>query len=111
MDTVVDYRQAVKNILREYAEFTPSYGEFQSRLLFDEERSSYALLEFGWFEKGRVHGSIIHVDIINDKIWIQNDNTEAGIASELVEAGIPKDKIVLGFRPESVRPYTGFAVN
>lgn len=54
---------------------------------------------------------IIQVDIIGDKIWIQYDDTEEGIAHDLVEAGVPKHKIVLGFRPEQVRPHTGFAVN
>ena len=42
-------------------------------------------------------------------IRIQRDNTESGIARELVEAGIPKDRIVLGFRPPEVRPYTDYA--
>ena len=48
-------------------------------------------------------------DIIDDKVWIQYDGTEDGIADELIEAGIPQDKIVLGFRPPEIRPYTGFA--
>jgi len=49
-------------------------------------------------------------DIIDGKIWIQRDGTEYGIANELVEAGIPKEHIVLGFQSEEVRPYTDFAV-
>ncbi len=47
---------------------------------------------------------------INGKIWIQHDGTESGIADELEEAGIPKNKIVLGFRSPDVRKYTGYAV-
>jgi hypothetical protein len=31
--------------------------------------------------------------------------TERGVANDLVEAGVPKERIVLGFQP----PYTGFA--
>jgi hypothetical protein len=31
------------------------------------------------------------VDIINNKIWIQYDGTEQGIAGDLLAAGIPKD--------------------
>ena len=42
--------------------------------------------------------------------WIQQDGTEDGIATDLMVAGIPKERIVLGFkRPES-RKYTEFAV-
>jgi hypothetical protein len=35
---------------------------------------------------------------------------EVGIATELVEAGVPKEQIVLGFRPPEMRQYTEFAV-
>ncbi len=40
----------------------------------------------------------------------QNDSREEGIATELVEAGVPKEDIVLGFQPAKERPYTGFAI-
>jgi hypothetical protein len=57
-----------------------------------------------------VHGCVTHVQIIDNKIWIQRDGIEDGITDELVEAGIPKDEIVLGFQPSNVRPHTGYAV-
>lgn len=40
---------------------------------------------------------IIHVDIKDDKISIQRDGTEIGIANELMATGVPKEDIVLGF--------------
>ena len=46
----------------------------------------------------------------SDKIWIQFDGTSTGIALELVESGIPKEDIVLGFRPPHIRPRTGLGV-
>jgi hypothetical protein len=42
-------------------------------------------------------------------VWIQYDGTEEGIAGDMLEAEIPKEAIVLGFRPPEVRKYTGFA--
>lgn len=89
----------------------PAYGDIESKVIFDDDHGRYTLLEVGWDDSQYVHGSIIHVDIINDKIWIQYDGTEEGIARDLVDAGVPKEKIVLGFRPERLRPHTGFAVN
>jgi len=68
------------------------------------------MLQVGFHYDEYVHGAVIHVDIIEDKIWIQYDGTEDGIATDLVENGVPKETIVLGFRPPEVRPYTGFAV-
>ena len=47
----------------------------------------------------------------DNKIWIQRDGTEDGIANDLVSAGIPKDQIVLGFHPLEIRPYTEYAVS
>jgi hypothetical protein len=58
-----------------------------------------------------VHGAVIHIDLIGEKVWVQYDGTEEGVATELVEAGVPKESIVLGFRPPEIRPYTGFAIN
>lgn len=48
--------------------------------------------------------------ILNDKIWIQKDNTETGIANLLTEKGIPKKDIVLSFYPPAHRELTEFAV-
>jgi XisI protein len=42
--------------------------------------------------------------------WIQRDGTEHGIARELVEAGVTKDRIVLAFRSLEMRRMTDFAV-
>ena len=64
----------------------------------------------GWDNGRRVHGTTIHIDIIDDKIWIQYDGTESGVALDLVEAGVPRESIVLAFRPPEIRPHTGFAV-
>jgi hypothetical protein len=62
------------------------------------------------YDERRVHGSLIHVDIINDKLWIQRDGTEYGVANEFVDAGVPKDHIVLGFRSPEMRKITEFAI-
>ena len=35
---------------------------------------------------------------------------EDGVAEELVEAGIPRDHIVLAFRAPEIRKYTDYAV-
>ena len=42
-----------------------------------------------------IYGPVLHLDIIDNKIWIQQDGTEVGIANELVELGVPKQDIIL----------------
>jgi len=111
MDTQLKYQTLIKNILNEYAKYKPVFGEIDSRVSFDDEHGTYALLQVGWNGDEYVHGAVIHVDIIEDKIWIQYDGTEEGIATDLVDNGVPKEMIVLGFHPPEVRPYTGFSVS
>ncbi|MBV7337555.1 XisI protein [Chloroflexi bacterium TSY] len=52
----------------------------------------------------------LYVRIRNGKFWIEEDWTEEGIATHLVEAGVPKSDIVLGFHAPNMRPHTEFAV-
>lgn len=40
-----------------------------------------------------------HIDMIGDKVVIQENNTEELVKTELIEMGIPADKIELGFIP------------
>ena len=72
-------------------------------------RLHYLLMLVGRDGTRRVHGCLIHLDIIDDKIWIQRDGTEDGVADDLLNAGISKNQIVLGFQPPDIRPYTEFA--
>ncbi len=109
MDTPMKYQTVIKQLLQSYHEFL-SDEQANLRLLFDDERGEYALLDFGWRDKRYDHYAVLHVEVIADKIWIQCDNTERGIASEFVAMGVPKEKIVLGFRQPELRPYTGFGV-
>jgi hypothetical protein len=110
MDTGVDVRAVVKRILGEYAAIKPAYGEIETETIFDDEKGHYEVIRLGWDDHRRVHGCLLHVDIRGDKIWIQRDGTEEGIANELVEAGIPREQIVLAFHNPDTRKHTGFAV-
>jgi hypothetical protein len=110
MDTLDNYRQIIERILMEYAQLPYAYGQLERQLIIDRNANHYVLLTLGWENKQRAHGCLVHIDIIDDKIWIQRDGTEDGIANELVNNGISKSQIVLGFQPSDVRKYTDFAV-
>ncbi|BAU11123.1 FdxN element excision controlling factor protein [Leptolyngbya sp. NIES-3755] len=57
-----------------------------------------------------LHATPIHSSLVGGKIWVQYDDTEEGIAGDLMEAGVSRDDIVLGFRHPKLRQHTGFAV-
>ena len=109
MDTLDKYRKIIEQVLSDYAAVPYAYGEFETEIIFDQKHDRYLLVNVGWNNGRRVHGCIIHLDIIEEKIWIQRDGTENGIALDLEEAGVPKEDIVLGFREPELRPYTGYA--
>ncbi|MGC1305871.1 MAG: element excision factor XisI family protein [Phormidesmis sp.] len=53
----------------------------------------------------------MHLDIKDGKIWIQHDGTEAGIATQLLELGVPANDIVLAFHSPNMRKFTEFATH
>lgn len=110
MDTNLKYQTLIKDLLLQHAAIKPANGQIDSRVAFDDKYGNYVLIDVGWNKQKYVHGSILHLELVNDKIWIHYDGTEEGIATELVEAGVPKKDIILGFQPPKERPYTGFAV-
>jgi len=111
MDRIAQYRQIITQLLDEYAGYERPDSNIELETIFDTERDRYQLVALGWKRKKRVHGCIFHIDIKNGKVWLQHDATDAQIAEQLVEMGIPKEELVLAFYTENRRRYTGFAVN
>lgn len=108
MDTELKYQEIVERVLTEYAHIPYTYGNIQTLTVFDRVQQHYLLVNIGW-DNRRIHGVLVHIDIIEGKCWIQRDGTEEGIAYDLEAAGIPKEHIVLAFHPPEVRPQTGYA--
>ena len=111
MDTLSEDRRIIRSILSDFAAIPDAYENLRSEAIFDAEGDHYLLLTTGTDEDGRhVHYCAFHVDLIGGKFWVQHDATNRPIALELEDAGMPKSRIVLGFREPKVRPYTGYAV-
>ena len=97
-------------MLREYAQSQPAYGEIEVELIFDTERNHYQILHLGWHHNRWVHDCVIHLGIKNKKNWIFYNSTEHDIAADLVELGVIKQDIVLGFYPPFLREMSDYAV-
>lgn len=110
MDKLACYREIVRRVIEDYADPRPAHGNISTEIAIDPVRDHYEVLHVGWDGERRVHGSVVHIDIIGDKIWIQHDGTNRPVADELIAAGVPNDDIVLAFYPEDERQYTDFAV-
>lgn len=103
-------RTIIERVLHDYIHIPYAYGDLKAEAVFDRANDRYIVVTVGWDSGMRVYAVLVHIDVIGEKVWIQHDNTEDGIATELVQAGIPKERIVLGFRSPDVRQYTDFAV-
>lgn len=108
MATLNEYRKHIQNLLTQQAKQVWD-ERIQAETIFDTERDRYQLVYVGWRGSKRVYGTVLHLDIIDGKIWVQQDGTEVGIANQLVELGVPKTDIVLGFDPPKMRQHTEFA--
>lgn len=112
MDRLTRYRTLIEQILQQHADLMnsqPVPGE-EVDCVFDEQRDHYLLVKYGWPRGKRTHYTKIHARIVNGKIWIEEDMTEEGLANDLVEAGVPKEDIVLAFNPPELRYRTEFAI-
>jgi len=112
MDKTTHYRRLIKDLLTKHADLVSRQLEtgMQTRLIFDDERNEYLWLQIGWTNQHHVHGATLHIRLHNGKIWIEQDWTEDGIATELLKAGVPKNDIVLAFHEPEMRAMTEFAV-
>ena len=108
MDKLEQYRHYVQQILTAYSRHKPAYGEIEVETIFDKERDHYQIVYLGWKQKRWIHTCAIHIDIKNEQIWIQWNGTEKDIAAELVEMGVSKEDIVIGFHPPHLRRLSNF---
>jgi len=112
MDKLELYRQLLKKILTDYYQWVAGASNSQDEncLIIDENRDHYLLLFLGWSHKKKTNNTHIYIRIKNQKIWIEEDWTEEGIANELLREGVPKEDIVLAFYPPEERKLTDFAI-
>ncbi len=108
MEKVVSYREYVQKLLNQYAADDLSNDEVEVQLIFDTERDRYQWMNVGWEQFNRIYRCIVHLDIKDGKIWLQQNLTDRNPADELVEMGVPREDIVLGLQPPFKRQYSEY---
>jgi hypothetical protein len=109
MDKLTEYRNIVQALVRGYGCGPKSDGSVEYESIIDPVGDHYEIMSVGWQGQERVHSCLLHIDLKNDKIWIQYDGIEGGVADRLVAAGVPKQDIVLAFHSPFKRKFTEFA--
>ena len=91
--------------VRRYA--TPDARMFT---VFDRDDRHFLVMEEGWNGNKRIHTAFVHIELQNGLVLIQQDYTNHGIANDLVSAGIPRENIVLAYKPPALRTDVEYAV-
>ncbi|MGB3694087.1 MAG: XisI protein [Spirulinaceae cyanobacterium] len=107
---VLDYSQLIEEIIQRRYEKSSS-GQVQVEKVIDRDNQHYLLIQVGWMNNKCYYGCLLHLDVIDGKIYIQQNNTEDLIAQRLVDLGVPKTDIVLGFHAPFERQFTEYALS
>jgi hypothetical protein len=85
-------------------------GKIRYEAIFDDDHERYQIIAIGWNNNKQILRPVVMIELINDLVWVQADNTDYNVAGDLVDRGIPVGQIVLGFQLPQERRLSGFAI-
>jgi XisI protein len=110
MDKLMHYQKTLHQLLQKQVDDAqPHLTDALVQAVFDDKHGHYLLIHNGWIHNKRNYGCFLHLSLRNQKVYIEYDGTELGFALLLLQAGIPKEDIVLAFQSPAKRIYSGFA--
>ncbi|WP_395090507.1 element excision factor XisI family protein [Armatimonas sp.] len=109
MDSLNHLRDVIRQVFMSWEELAKQGIGFHVVTFLDTQNDRYLLQQVQTTGERYQSQTLAHLEIRDNKIWILTDNTEQGIATELVAAGLEKSQIVLGFYPPRVRLRGEFA--
>lgn len=111
MDYLKKHKEIVLDLFTEYAAYPYEPNGVSYQIIQDEVNHHYLLVRHGMIDYQRIYAVVYHVDLVGDKIWVQNDITEEAIANKLVDRGISKACVVIGYFSRKKRQLGEFAVD
>ncbi len=110
MDKIGAYQAIITNFLEEIAARPYANApHIERQVVTDFIHHHYQLINVGWHRGRFAYSVLLHFDIRDGKVWVQQNGTEIEIADELIARGILPADIVLGFIPEAERALVKFA--
>lgn len=104
MDKLLKYKNIVRETVEYVAAISPSSKDVEVQKIIDDTNGHYLLFSVGWENNRWVYASFVHIDVKDSgRVWLQHDGTDLRIADELVQRGIPKSDIVIGFQAPHAR--------
>ena len=109
MDRLTLFRQTLRQIINEYHDYLPQQEGIDVVTICDDENGQYALLEVGWHYPQRIYNTLVHVQIKDKRIWVEQDWTKRGIVQDLLDRGIRPDEIEQGNIAPMLRAFSQLA--
>lgn len=111
MDKIEKYTTILTDFVQEYGMPQATNSEFEKQVLIDTQHLHFQVQSLGWLGDKFIHSVMLHFDIKpNAKIWIQQNWTEDDVAASLLQRGVLREDIVIGFQPPRYRQLSGYAV-
>lgn len=106
------HKSIVKSVLSDLLErLSKGIPDVKFEMVLDEEKGQYLLFKDGWRGMHRMYGSVAHIEVKQDgKVWLHHDGTDLAIGQILLDKGVEKKDIVLGFQAPTRRADSGFAM-
>ena len=112
MDKVEEYKAIIKKIMDDITTIpTVQSYPLQTQKIIDDVNGHYLIYKNGWRESNRIYGCIFHLEVTHEgKVWLHHDGTDLLVGQQLIDAGVPKSSMVIGFHEPAMRAWTDFAV-
>ena len=110
MENLDTLHAAIHSVFAEWEKLPRIPSDWRIVAVQDPQHDRYTLQHISFAGDRYDTRLLAYLEIRAGKIWILTDNTEEGIASDLVAEGIAKDQIVLGFYSTPLRKIGEFAV-
>jgi len=110
MDRIKKYQKIIdKELTAWVSQSISDMPNMEYQYIKNKANNQFILLALGWHNDIYRHDLLIHIQIKNDQIWIQEDKTGESISKTLQEKGVPKTMIIHGFEEPFLREQTTLA--
>lgn len=105
----LECREHILTAIRRVASYHPEPESIQVDVITDESNGHYQVVYRGWKDKERIYVVLVHLRLQGNTIYVERDGTSDGVATYLLEAGVPHEQIVMAVHPPDMRHLTAFA--
>lgn len=111
MEKVTTYRAIAKEVLHSIVRPDRKDDPVKNQIIIDEQNGHYLLFMNGWDDEDRYYACLVHIEVKNNgRVWVHEDRTDHIVVDKLLDRGVLKKDMVIGFHPPIMRGDTEFAL-